>query len=106
MAIQIKWNRKALKQFDGAIDYGYKNFGKLVTQKFYERVMSYESLLAHNPEMGIVEIYLSHRNIAYRSLVVHKYFKLVYYIKPNKDELHIAAFWDTRREPQQLIKSI
>ena len=40
---------------------------------------------------------LAGRKREYRSIVVHKLFKLVYYVKG--DTLHIAALWDTRREP-------
>ena len=35
---------------------------------------------------------------AYRSIIVRRLNKVVYYVKG--DTLHIAAFWDTRREPK------
>ena len=35
---------------------------------------------------------------AYRSIIVRRLNKVVYYVKGNT--LHIAAFWDTRREPK------
>ena len=59
--------------------------------------MSYEPLLAANPRLGITEPLLAGRKREYRSIVVHKLFKLVYYVKD--ETLYIAALWDTRREP-------
>jgi len=40
-----------------------------------------------------------HRQQTYRSIIVRKLNKIVYYVKG--DTLHIAAFWDTRREPKR-----
>ena len=60
--------------------------------------MSYEPLLAANPRLGITEPLLAGRKREYRSIVVHKLFKLVYYVKD--ETLYIAALWDTRREPR------
>ena len=39
-----------------------------------------------------------HRKQAYRSIIVRRLNKVVYYVKG--DILHIAAVWDTRREPK------
>lgn len=36
---------------------------------------------------------------AYRSIIVRRLNKIVYYIDNNT--LHIAAFWDTRKEPKR-----
>ena len=35
---------------------------------------------------------------AYRSIIVRRLNKIVYYVQGNT--IHIAAFWDTRREPK------
>ena len=55
-------------------------------------------LLAANPRLGIAEPLLAGRKREYRSIVVHKLFKLVYYVKD--ETVYIAALWDTRREPR------
>ena len=54
-------------------------------------------LIARNPAVGPKEPLLAGRPEEYRSVVAHKNCKLVYYVKD--DILHIAALWDTRREP-------
>lgn len=93
----MTWNKKALTQLDAVMKYGIREFGERTAQRLYARIMSYEPLLAANPRLGVEEPLLAGRKRQYRSLVVHKLFKLVYYVKD--DTLYIAALWDTRREP-------
>ena len=50
------------------------------------------------PTMGVIDPLFAHRKQTYRSLIVRRLNKIVYYVKG--DTLHIAAFWDTRREPK------
>ncbi len=95
--MQVTWNKKALTQLDAVMKYGRQEFGERTTQRLYARIMSYEPLLAANPRLGITEPLLAGRKREYRSIVVHKLFKLVYYVKD--ETLYIAALWDTRREP-------
>ena len=95
--MQVTWNKKALTQLDAVVRYGTREFGERTAQRLYAHIMSYEPLLAANPRLGVEEPLLAGRKRQYRSLVVHKLFKLVYYVKD--DTLYIAALWDTRREP-------
>ena len=55
--------------------------------------------LADMPTMGKLDPLFAHRKQAYRSIIVRRLNKLVYYVKDNT--LHVAAFWDVRREPQE-----
>lgn len=54
--------------------------------------------LADMPTMGKIDPFFAHRKQTYRSIIVRRLNKVVYYVKD--DTLHIAAFWDTRREPK------
>ena len=54
--------------------------------------------LADIPTLGKIDPLFEHRKVTYRSIIVRKLNKVVYYIKG--DIIHIAAFWDTRREPK------
>ena len=80
--MRVKWNKEALEQLDFVVTYVRREFGNRTAQRVYNRILSYEPLLAQNPFMGIV---------------VHKYCKLVYYVE--EDTVRIADLWDTRREP-------
>lgn len=54
--------------------------------------------LSPNNMRWVGEHLFAHRKQTYRSLIVRRLNKIVYYVKG--DTLHIAAFWDTRREPK------
>ena len=58
--------------------------------------------LADMPMMGRLDPLFAHRKQAYRSIIVRRLNKVVYYVKD--DTVHIAAFWDTRREPKNQAK--
>ena len=92
--MQVTWNKKALNQLDAVMAYGRQEFGERAVQRLYTRIMSYEPLLAANPRLGIAEPLLADRKRAYRSIVVHKLFKLVYYINEAEQAIYIAALWE------------
>ena len=85
------------RQISRVYTYGEQHFGKRAAEKTHARIVEALHLLAANPRLGVEEPLLAGRKRQYRSLVVHKLFKLVYYVKDNT--LYIAALWDTRREP-------
>lgn len=55
-------------------------------------------------ELGHFEPLLSDYGQSYRSIVINRLNKLIYYIKDNT--VLIAAFWDTRREPKAQAQRI
>lgn len=56
------------------------------------------------PELGAIDSLLAYRKQQYRSIIVRRLNKIVYYIKD--DTIRIAAFWDTRREPKKQAKQV
>lgn len=75
-----------------------RDFGEKVRQEFMDEVEEAVLSLAKMPNRGKIDPLFAHRKIEYRSIVVRRLNKIVYYIK--NDTIHIAAFWDTRREPK------
>lgn len=105
--MQVKWSKKASKAFDDALAQGMILFGARVSEMFYSKVKSHDALLATHPHLGRVEPLLAHKKRhEYRSLVVHKHFKLIYYIESVCDTLYIVDLWDTRREPLALTSRL
>lgn len=74
-------------------------FGKKYREIFLYRVKETRQSLATNPNMGVVEPLLSDRPKTYRSVVIGKLNKVVYYIDDASAIIYIVDFWDTRREP-------
>lgn len=72
-------------------------FGKKARLNFRQEIAHVSQLLLKNPNLGSVEPYLADAPVLYRSIVVNRLNKLVYWI--NDDVIEIVDFWDTRREP-------
>lgn len=103
--MKYQWRRKAEKQVETAIRYCGKEFGKSCAEKFLKNLDHQVDLLAANPQIGPIEPLLENRRRVYRSLLIHKHYKLLYYIADAADTLYITALWDTRREPGKLSYS-
>ena len=101
MPISIIRTRGFVLQLNQAVRNGIDMFGAKVAVKFYQMVEKEIDKLQTFPQLGAVEPLLEGRKHIYRSLVIHKHFKIVYYIDSNHefDNLYIVALWDTRREP-------
>ena len=56
------------------------------------------------PNIGSVEPLLADRSIMYRSYVVNRLNKIVYFVK--EDHIEVADFWDVRREPKKLSERV
>ena len=79
-------------------EYVLRDFGERVRQEFMDDVEKAVLSLADMPTMGKIDPLFAHRKQTYRSIIVRRLNKVVYYVKD--DTLHVAAFWDTRREPK------
>ena len=93
----IQWSDKALKSFRETVRYIINTFGKNAARKFDENIAQWEIIILQNPAIGSKEPLLKGERKEYRSIVVHKNNKLIYYVE--NDTLHVADLWDTRREP-------
>lgn len=89
----------AAKQIDQVYDYGELHFGRRAAEKLHTSIVQSMRLLQLQPYIGVTEPLLAGRKYVYRSFVVHKHFKLIYYINEEVGEIYIADLWDTRREP-------
>lgn len=96
--MKIVWHKRADAALHQVEDYILENFGDKVRQEFMDEVDHAVQALADMPTMGQLDPLFVHRKQAYRSIVVRRLNKIVYYV--NNDTIHVAAFWDTRREPK------
>ena len=79
--------------------YIQSEFGKKYRDQFLYKVQETRLYLATNPHLGSLEPLLSDRPTTYRSVVVTKLNKMIYYIDDPNAIIYIVDFWDTRREP-------
>ena len=96
--MKIHWHKRAAAQLHKIEEYVQRDFGERIRQEFMDEVEQATLSLADMPTMGIIDPLFAHRKQTYRSLIVRRLNKIVYYVQG--DTIHIAAFWDTRREPK------
>ncbi|MBQ7686426.1 MAG: type II toxin-antitoxin system RelE/ParE family toxin [Bacteroidaceae bacterium] len=100
----IHWHKRAGAALHQVEEYVLENFGEDERQKFMNDIEQAVLSLASMPAMGRLDPLFAHRKQAYRSIIVRRLNKIVYYVKD--DIIHIAAFWDTRREPKRQANQI
>ena len=96
--MKIHWHKRAATQLHQVEEYVLRDFGERIRQEFMDEVEQATLSLAEMPTMGKIDPLFAHRKQTYRSMIVRRLNKIVYFVKG--DTLHIAAFWDTRREPK------
>ena len=97
--MKVKWSPDAKAALDKTCDSIMETFGIKAKMKFKQEVRRVKDLLKTNPYLGPVEPLLADLPDNFRSIVVNHLNKIVYYVED--DTIHIADFWDTRKEPTQ-----
>lgn len=97
--LAIHWYKGASIALHQIENYILQEFGELARQDFMDEVEKTVLNLADFPALGVIDPLFAHRKKTYRSIIVRELNKIVYYVKD--DTIHIAGFWDTRREPKR-----
>lgn len=100
--MKIHWHKRAVEQLHQVEGYVLRTFGEHVREEFMSEVEQTVLSVANMPAMGKIDSLFVHRKQTYRSIIVRKLNKIVYYVKG--DTLCIVAFWDTRREPRNQVR--
>lgn len=96
--MKIRWHKRAVAQLYEVENNVLWKFGEQARQEFMDEVEQSVLKLSDMPMMGALGPLFAHRKRAYRSIIVRKLNKVVYYV--DGGAVHIAAFWDCRREPR------
>lgn len=91
------WEPKAKVAKRQIAAYIRTEFGTKRAKKFRQEVDDMVTMLMRAPNIGQIDPLFEGRAKTYRSIIVNGLNKMVYYVED--DTVHIAAFWDTRREP-------
>jgi plasmid stabilization system protein ParE len=95
MARRVRWSPTAKKFLKDALRYwADRTASKEASANFYNRVQKMVHLISIFPEIGV-----SIERSMLRSIGVDRY-KIIYLVKPK--EILIAAFWDSRQDPNRL----
>ena len=96
--MRVEWKDKAEWNLHQIEAYIFDRFGPDSLEHFLEEVEKTVGMLMRFPNSGKIDPLFADRSITYRSVVISGLSKLVYYVED--DTVHIAAFWDCRREPK------
>lgn len=102
--MRVKWHSKAKIAVQQTARYIRSRFDAKSASDFVQEVYHTEKLLVNNPHLGSAEPLLSDLPVLYRSIVINRLNKLVYWV--NDDTIEIVAFWDTRREPKTQAEEV
>ena len=91
---------RAQKQLQSIYRYLVDEFGERTTDRFQDEVETLAEMLLKYPESGHIEQVTTSSRRLYRSRIVGKYNKMVYFV--SGQTLYIAAFWDMRMHPDKL----
>lgn len=102
--MKVSVSNLASEEIRSVARYIQQQFGKKHRIEFRKDVEHKLRLLEDNPHLGPVESLLLNASVEYRSVVVNRLNKLVYWI--NEDTIEVVDFWDVRREPSSLAERV
>ena len=97
--MKIQWATEAREQWRKTALYIQLEWGISALRKFKENTEDIQNQLIEFPSLGKIEPLLADRSKLYRSIVLTRQNKVIYYIQD--DTIYIVDFWDTRREPKK-----
>ena len=104
---KIIWHNTAKQQLIENITYALIEFGEVTANRWETEVRSVEWRLERYPTSFPPEPLLASRPKQYRSChVMHRRFKLIYCYDESKNVVNIMDIWDTKMNPQTLVKRI
>lgn len=101
--MEIIWTKRAVIHLEDIHKF-YEEKSLAVANSLYNDLIDSVEPLKDSPQMAQREEALKHLKKEYRSLVVKKTFKIVYYT--NKDNVYIVAVLDCRQHPKTNINKV
>lgn len=92
------------KEVNSIVDYIADNFGKKYALEFIDEIQRNILHIVKYPEASAAEPLLEGRQTTFRSKIVSKHNKAIYYIKG--ETIYFVDLWDMRRHPDKLIRRI
>ena len=97
--MKVLWTIFAENQLDRIYDY-IQIQNAYAAVEIYNDIVDESAMLAHFPLMGVIEPLLSEFSEEYRSLIVRRNYKIVYYI--DSEVIYVVAVFDCRQSPGKL----
>jgi len=101
--MKIRFSKNAEKHLDDIFNF-ICNASERAAVNTYNTILDEIDRLANQPKIASKELLLEEFSHEYRSLVVMKKYKVIYFI--DNEIVHISAVWDCRRNLDALVKEI
>jgi plasmid stabilization system protein ParE len=99
----VIWTPNAEKRLDEIYCF-YEAKSKQVARKLIADLRNATQVLVAFPYMAMIESNLTGNRETYRSLVVRRFFKVIYYVE--NDTVYIFTVWDCRQNPGKMREDI
>ncbi len=100
----LTWLEPAKDSLKAIADYYRQEYSVKSAKQIVSKIRLTVEKLKDFPQMGSVDILLEDEPVVYRSLVLTKTYKVVYYI--DTDKIYISDIWDCRQAPENNVKNI
>lgn len=100
----LKWLTRAKASLKEIAKYNEKEYSEQSAKKIVSEITLDVNKLKKFPELAAIEPLLKHRVKTYRSLVIAKNYKAVYYI--DGEIIYISQIWDCRQSPKTNLKKV
>ena len=102
----VEWTELATSRLRSVYDYYFYVAGRKVAQNIATNIVKSADSLSVMPQKAPVEQSLTGLRFTYRSLLVGKMFKVVYFVDEQADTIVISTIWDCRRNPADLQREV
>lgn len=100
----LRWLVPAKESLKQIADYYKKEYSINSAKKIINQIRTTVEKLKDFPQMGSIDLLLEDEPLAYRSLVITKIYKVVYYV--DSDIIYISDIWDCRQDPEVNVRKI
>lgn len=104
MELNVVWSKFSQDEYLKVLTYVHDEFGLKAAKELQANVNRWVKRIACNPEISAPEEFLKNETHQYRSKIVGKYNKLVYWY--DSTTIYISDFWDMRRDPSNMPKRV
>lgn len=102
--MRIEISPKARQHLLAITDYYAELGGMRSVERLLDRLVEKQQQILKYPKAYHPEPLLANRKIEYRSVIINKYYKMIYRV--DDDVITISAFWDMRMNPSKLKRMI
>lgn len=104
MTFKILWTDFAISQLKDIFDYHLVKASPNIAKKLINKIIDATIVLEKNPKSGRKEDLLSDRLQEFHFIIV-KNFKIIYWIDYEFDIVNISMVFDTRQNPNKIVKA-